>query len=190
MRIFSILTLTIVLAVGTACSSSGGDGGGGSVSSDAALKGMMNAIALDLAAVLGEIAPVYGAAAEKQDGGNTTACPDGGSATWMESSPPGSGGNLDLEGCVIRGLNLNGQMAGFLEQQSGFVDATMLRSLGPLEISGAYSGMLNVQRLDISSNLPPTDELTYWFIQATSEDGEPLCAWSGSNSCEDIQEPF
>ena len=50
---------------------------------------------------------------------------------------------------------------------------------------------LSVERLDLSASLPePTDAFTHDVVRATTEEGESLCAWSGSNSCDDILEPF
>jgi len=184
MRFLWASVLVAAVALGSAgCSDE--SGGGGEVNSDAALRGLMQTVALDFASVLGEVAPSLALAAEKADG-NMTTCPEGGTATWTESSMLGSGGSLALAACAMRGINLTGDLAGFLESDPGFVHATMLRGLGPLTVAGSYSASLNVQRLDISSNIPPTDELTYWEIHATTAEAEPLCAWSGSASCDDI----
>ena len=108
------------------------------------------------------------------------------SPSWTESSSLGGGGTLALDECAMHGVRVTGDLAGYLESEPGFVTATALRGLTPLTVGGGYSASLNVQRLDLSANLPePTDFLTYWRIEATTEGGEPLCAWSGSDSCDD-----
>jgi hypothetical protein len=178
---------------------SGGGNGGTEVDSDEALRGMMDAIALDLGKVLGEIAPADVVAAEKQgDPDYSTMCPAGGTGAWTQSPGIGQGGTLSLADCTLptgcemptECITLNGELAGFLEldpDEPGLlrqVHAIMLRSLEPLEISGAYRAGLMVERFDLSAEVPdPTDFTTYWEITATTPLLQTICAWSGGAGC-------
>lgn len=190
---------------GTGGSGGSGDGGSGGsdagteVNSDEALRALMDTIALDLAKVLGEIAPADVAAAEKGgDLDGSTTCPAGGTGAWTQSPGIGQGGALSLTDCTMptgceaasECITLNGELAGFLELdpfEPGLlrqVHAIMLRSLEPLEISGAYRASLVVERFDLSAEVPdPADFTTYWEITATTPLLQTICAWSGGAGC-------
>ena len=186
MRVLWGSVLAVALALGSIGCGSSSDGGGGEVNSEAALRAFMQTVAFDLAEVLAEIAPGDATAAEKAPGEvNTTACPQGGEASWTESPSLGGGGTLTLSQCAMRGVHVTGDLGGYLESQSGYVTATALVGLEPLIVGGNYSASLTVLRLDLSADIPPTDFLTYWRIEAYNEEGVPLCAWSGSASCTD-----
>jgi hypothetical protein len=160
----------------SACSGSSGEGGG-SVDSDAALQGLMQAIALDFAQVLADVAPQYGEAAEKQDG--AASCPEGGGADWADSGF--GGGTLTLDACQMKGIAITGTLSGTLESGPDYVDGSMLR--GPISATGSYSAELNVTNLILSAQLPATDEFTYWEVTAMTSGGKSLCAWSGGSGC-------
>jgi len=156
----------------------------------------MDTIALDLGKVLGEIAPADVVASEKGgDLDRSTMCPAGGTGAWTQSPGIGQGGTLALTDCTMpigcempECITLNGELAGFLElDEPGSrrqVHAIMLRSLEPLEISGAYRASLVVERFDLSAEVPdPTDFTTYWEITATTPLLRTICAWSGGEGC-------
>jgi len=161
----------------SACSGSSEEGGGGTVDSDEALHGLMQAIALDFAQVLADVAPQYSAAAQKQNG--STECPEGGGAAWAESGF--GGGTLTLDSCRMNGIAVTGTLSGYVEAGPTDVNGTMLS--GPVTASGGYSASLNVTNLLISAQLPIDVELTYWEITAMTEGGKDLCAWSGGSGC-------
>lgn len=172
-----VWALVLALA-GMGCSNSDDDGnvGEAEIRSDAALGAAMHAIALDFAQLLADVAPSFDAFTEK----GTAVCPDGGNADWTDS---GGFGALSLNECRIRGVSLAGTLQGTLFSEFGQLSATLS---GPLTIGGSVTTELNVQSLIVSASLPIMDETTYWEIHATTTDGEPLCAWSGGGSCEDM----
>lgn len=199
MRFSWVWILVAVISLGAAaCSSPSVNEGGGEVASDAALHGMMTAIAPDLAKVFAAVAPTYGEAALKAPGDVTnTDCAGGGTASFTESVSGGGAGTLQFDGCTMRGVTLQGGFAGYvevepsLEMAPAYVHATMMRSVDVLVVSGVYNARLTVDRLDLSADLPePSDFFTYWEMHARTAFGESLCAWSGSNSCDDIVPPF
>ena len=174
MRLVPEFVLVVALALGGAACSSGS--GGGSVSSDAALQGFMQTIALDFAQVLADVAPNFDALSAKGGGGTTTQCPEGGTATWNVTT-----GTLGLSECQMRGIAVSGNLVGFLDSYLDSVSATMMR--GPITTSGAFSGDLNITDLIVSAQLPIADETTFWQVTATDTGGEMLCAWSGGSGC-------
>ncbi len=167
-----------MMVLGLSACSGSSEGGGGTVDSNGALKGFMQAIALDFAQVLADVAPQYGGeAAQKQNG--AASCPEGGGASWEDSGF--GGGTLTLDACQMKGIAVTGTLAGFLESGPGYVDGSMMR--GPISASGSYSAELNVTNLLLSAQVPVTDEFTYWEITAMTTDGTSLCAWSGGSDC-------
>jgi hypothetical protein len=173
-----VWALALALA-GMACNSSdGGNVGEAEIRSDAALGAAMQAIALDFAQVLADVAPPsFGAFAEK----GTAGCPDGGTADWTDSAGVGFG-TLNLNECQIRGVSLSGTLQGTLFSEFSQLSATLS---GPLTISGGATTELNVQSLIVSASLPIMDATTFWEINATTiPDGDALCAWSGGGPCE------
>ena len=176
MRLVPKFVLAIALALGgAACSSD--SGGGGSVNSDAALQGFMQTIALDFAQVLADVAPSFDALSAKGGGGGqTTQCPQGGTATWNVTT-----GTLGLSECQMRGIAVSGNLVGFLDSYLDSVSATMMR--GPITTSGAFNGDLNITDLIVSAQLPIADATTFWQVTATDTGGKMLCAWSGGSGC-------
>ncbi len=177
MRQLKLWMVVAVLALGvTAC---GGTSGEVAVNSNEGLHAFMGAIALDLAQVMADLAPPYETLAVKQDG--STTCPGGGGATWTSTGVGTGTGTLGLEDCGMRGIIVNGTLSGFLESGPMSVSATMLR--GPIAASGRANGEFFVTNLNLSAQIPITDEFTYWEVAATDADGKMLCAWSGGSGC-------
>lgn len=173
MRRFLSSICFVVFALGIAACSSASEGG--ELNSDEGLHAFMNAIALDFAGVLADLAPANEALSAK-DG--ETVCPEGGGATWTDS---GFGtGTLGLTECGMRGLQLSGTLSGYLESGPASVDAQLG---GPVTVVGGFSGQLNVSRLILQADVPPTHDLTYWEVEATDANGKMLCAWSGGPGC-------
>jgi hypothetical protein len=171
-----VWALALALA-GMGCNSSD-DGGVGEaeIRSDAALGAAMQAIALDFAQLLADVAPSLDAFVEK----GTAGCPEGGTADWTDS---GGFGALNLNECQIRGVSLSGTLQGTLFAEFGQLSATLS---GPLTISGGATTELNVLSLIVSASLPIMEDTTFWEIHATTiPDGDALCAWSGGGPCED-----
>lgn len=81
----------------------------------------------------------------------------------------------------MRGIIVNGTLSGFLESGPMSVSATMMS--GPVTASGGASGEFFVTNLNLSAEIPITDEFTYWEVTATDSDGKMLCAWSGGSGC-------
>ena len=172
-----LLALPMVL-VGWGC----GDSGGGEITSEAQFQAVMEAIGLDFAQVLADVAPDSSAAfAVKGIQASSADCPDGGSAVWEASS-----GSLGLSACTIRGVILTGSLFGFISADVGEGFGNLSANLsGQLMVSGGAMADLNVQNLIVSAALPIADESTFWRIEAFSEDGDFLCAWSGGGPCQD-----
>ena len=74
-----------------------------------------------------------------------------------------------------------GTLTGFLFSEQGNVSADLLTGL--LSISGATTTDLNVQSLTVSAQRPIMDATTFWQIQATTNEGMSVCAWSGGSGC-------
>lgn len=155
----------------------GDSGGGGAVTSDEALRGLMDTIALDFAQVLADVAPAYDQLALKAEG--AVDCPEGGSASWVDSGF--GGGTLTLTACRMKGIDLSGTLGGYLESTPMDVGATMMS--GPITASGSYSAELDVRNFYLSAQLPITDFSTYWEVWAALPDGVGVCAWSGGPGC-------
>ncbi|MEM7436940.1 MAG: hypothetical protein AAF436_17430 [Myxococcota bacterium] len=168
---------TVVVALVVALSGWSCGDGGGEITGEAGLQSVMQAIALDLAAVLDEIAPSDIVPALK-GAGNTADCNDGGTANWLGASQ----GTLTFADCTLRGITLNGSLVGFLSSEFGNLSANGLQ--GFLMISGGATADLNVQRLIVSASLPITDAGTFWEIEAITEENELICAWSGGGPCQ------
>ena len=176
MRQFKLWMVVAALALGvTACGES--DGSGGAVNSNEGLRAFMGAVALDLAQVMADLAPPLQTLAVKQE--RSTTCPGGGGATWTENVGTGTG-TLGLDGCIMRGITVNGTLSGFLESGPMSVSAQMG---GPITVAGGVSGELFVTNLVLSAQIPITDEFTYWEVTATDADQNELCAWSGGPGC-------
>lgn len=136
----------------------------------------MNAIALDFAGVLLDLAPANEALTVK-DG--STVYPEGGGATWTDS---GFGtGALVLAECGMRGVQLTGTLTGYLEFSEEEVDAQLAG--GPLGVAGGFSGELYLTQFFLSADDPPTTDRTYWEVRATDANDKMLCAWSGGSGC-------
>lgn len=175
-QMLMLLALLVALA-GFGCGDSGGE-----VTSEAGLAGVMEAIALDFAEVLADIAPDSGAVFLAKGLDSTTGdCPEGGTATWSGTSGIGAQGTLSLDGCTMRGVVVSGSLVGFLFQEFSNLSADGLR--GQLMLSGGASGDLNVQRLIVSAQLPIADATTFWQIEVLNDEGDLLCAWSGGGAC-------
>mgnify|MGYP001571524562 CR=1 FL=1 len=156
------------------CSSDGDDGGssgGGDFSS------AMDAIALDFAQLLADVAPDPNALAVKQ--GNVGVCPGGGSGTWVGDAF--SLGTLALEDCNINGIVINGSLTGLLDRFETEVVGNMLS--GPVSFSGGASGDFNITNMIVSASLPIADETTFYEVRATTSSGQSICAWSGPGEC-------
>ena len=174
-RLFVVLALPFALA-GFGC----GDGGGGEITNEAALQGVMERIALDFAQVLLDIAP--GAVfATKGLAATTTDCPEGGTATYSQTNV---GGSVALGECTMRGVTLTGTLSGgFIFADAQALEANQFSGL--LSVSGAASAELTIQNLIVSVTLPITDESTFWQVDAITEEGEMICAWSGGGPCQE-----
>ena len=83
----------------------------------------------------------------------------------------------------MRGIDVSDDLIGYLSSGPDYVNGDMLR--GTVTAGGGYSGSLDVQSLTIGAQIPIADATTYWKIYAVSADGEPICAWSSSASCDD-----
>jgi hypothetical protein len=197
MRFLKEMVLSLALAVSViGCGGDGGDGGGGGgeVNSDEALGAMMDVIAVDLANVLGDIAPDPDLLAEKQNGlEGTTDCPQGGTARYEPSSMLGGGGTIYLESCEIEGITWDGDLAGYLELDSASIEMhrqvhlIMGRGLTPIEVSGRYRATLTVDYFEFSADYPDPDPFFIWYdIQARSP--FPIRARSCDPDCQELLE--
>ena len=169
-----LISIAFVLTSGVAAC--GGDSAGGELNSDAGLHAFMDAIAIDFAGVLADLAPANGAVTVK-DG--ATVCPDGGDATWTDGAV--GTGTLSLTECGMRGVQVTGTLSGFLEFSPDGVDAQLAG--GPVSVAGSFSGELNLRQLIFQANDPPTTATTYWEVRATDPNNRMLCAWSGGSGC-------
>ena len=159
---------------GAGCGSDDGVGDGGEVRSDEGLHAFMQAVALDFAQVLADVAPSNTFAIKA-----TASCPEGGTADYTANEF--GQGTLGLVGCVMRGFNVTGTLNGFVFSEQQNVGGDFLT--GPLTVSGAASADLFVEQLTVSATLPITDATTFWQIAATTTDGTSVCAWSGGSDC-------
>lgn len=178
------LSCVLVAAVAGVGCGDDGNGGSGSVDSAAGLQAFMESAAADLAQVLADVAPDLNAFSAKGGADNSTSCPDGGTATWSGGSFSGS---LSMQDCGMGDVEVTGTMGGFLERVGAEINATMLS--GPVSVSGAVSGEVNVTNLTFLASLPYTVETTFWIVEARDDQGSPICAGSGPNVCDDFGTP-
>ena len=168
------------------CGSDGGGGNEGGEIRGGTLENVMNAIALDFAQLLVDVAPSQEFVAEKGGApGNVAVCPGGGSGSWVGDAF--GSGTLGLDACNIQGITIDGSLTGFLDQFDNNLSANMFRGL--VNLSGGASGELNITNMVISATLPIMDATTFWEVQALTESGEPICAWSGGGPCQGFGGP-
>ena len=164
MRLTSLtLACGFLLAI-YACSSSDSpnDPGGGEIRSQADVQQFFNA-------VMPELIDAFTELANRQLGAPSALTTKGGD--FVESVPcPGGGtldvntvdGNANLNDCSAQGIVINGNLFLFVQP---FGDGTYQASFsGPLNITGTFTGMVEVLNAIVQWSDPPTEETTYWEV--------------------------
>ena len=172
--LFAALAVLVAVACSDSSNNDGGEGAevrGGSIDSPEAAQQFFEAVMPQLIAVFtdvaNQLAGSFPSETTKQNGDVvSTSCPEGGSVEINLMT-----GVTNVANCGAEGVVLNGNLFVFVSPpfEDTFTGDTFYNASfsGPLEVSGAYQGMINIDSGFADWTDPLREDSTFWNVSAS-----------------------
>lgn len=149
--------LGVLILLASCSSSDSGGGGGGEVRSQEDVQNLFEAIMPDLVDAMSEFARSQSPAFSEKQEVSSVPCPQGGSLDINTFT-----GQASLVGCAVSGVTIVGDLSLFV-QPTG--PASYSASFfGPLTLTGAFTGTVEVIDSLVQWTDPATDDNTFWQV--------------------------